>query len=78
MEGEGEKNQRIGMGKGDSDIGRKTRVSYCIIKRRKLKYYGHQTRKQAMVKVLDEARVEGSRGCDRPKRQWAVCTMEKL
>ena len=41
-----------------------------VIKRRKLKYYGHQTRKQALAKVIIEGRVEGSRERGRPRRQW--------
>ena len=40
------------------------------IKRRKLKYYGHQTRKQTLTKAMIEGRVEGSRGKGRPSRQW--------
>ena len=41
-----------------------------IIKKRKLKYFGHQIRKQAMAKVLIEGIVEGTRGRGRPRRQW--------
>ena len=41
-----------------------------IIKRRKLKFYGHQIRKQALAKVMIEGRVEGERPRGRPKRQW--------
>ena len=41
------------------------------VKRRKLKYYGHQMRKQtAMAKTLIEGKVEGSRGRGKPRRQW--------
>eukprot|EP00794_Sanderia_malayensis_P016388 gene16388-biopygen12078 len=56
-----------------------------IIKRRKLKYYGHQTRKQAQAKVIIEGRVEGRRERGRPRRQWeddlkqwSGCSMEEL
>ena len=41
-----------------------------ITKRRTLKYYGHQTRKQALSKVIVERRVEGSRERGRARRQW--------
>ena len=40
-----------------------------VIKRRKLKYYGHQTRKQALAKVIIEGRVEGSREMGRPIKE---------
>ena len=30
-----------------------------IVKRRKLKYFGHQIRKEAMVKVMIEGKIEG-------------------
>ena len=40
------------------------------VKRRKLKYYGHQMRKQtAMATTLTEGKVDGSRGRGKP-RQW--------
>ena len=39
------------------------------IKRRKLKYYRHQTKK-TLAKAMIEGRVEGSRGKGRPSRQW--------
>ena len=42
-----------------------------VIKRRKLKYYGHQMRRQtAMAKTLIEGKVEGNRERGRPRREW--------
>ena len=41
-----------------------------ISKRRKLKYYGYQARKQALAQVIIEGRVESSRERRRTKRQW--------
>ena len=51
-------------------LGKKPESVEEIIKRRKLKYYGHQMRKGMMAKVLIEGGVEGVRGRGRPRRQW--------
>ena len=51
-------------------LGEKPESVEEIIKRRKLKYYGHQMRKGAMAKVLIEGEVEGVRERGRPRRQW--------
>ena len=41
-----------------------------IVKRRKLKHFGHQVRQEAMAKVMIEGKIEGQRRRGRPPRQW--------
>ena len=60
-------------------------ITEGVIKRRKLRYDGHQTRRGEMAQVLIAGEI-GDRGMGRPKRQWADdrkessggWTMEKL
>lgn len=43
-------------------MGERLASVFDVIKKMRLQYYGHQTRKQAMAKMLIEGRVEGNRG----------------
>ena len=45
-------------------------MTVVVTIKRKLKYYRHQTRKQALAKVMIEGRVEGSRGMGRSIGRW--------
>ena len=41
-----------------------------VIMRRKLKYFGHQVRRNGMARALIEGNFEGDRGRGIPRRQW--------
>ena len=41
-----------------------------IIKTRKLKFFGHQIRREALSKNIIQGKVQGRRPRGRPKREW--------
>ena len=51
-------------------LGDRQEAAMEIITRRKLKYFGHQLRRNGMGKALIEGNAEGDRGRGRPRRQW--------
>ena len=42
----------------------------ATVKRRKLKWHGHVTRSDGLIKVIVQGTVEGRRISDRPKKSW--------
>ena len=46
-------------------------TTFALVKRRKLKWYGHVTRSDGLTKVILQGTVEGSRRRGRPKKRWS-------
>ena len=40
------------------------------IKKRKLQHFGHLTRQNGIQRLLLKGKIEGKRGCERPRMMW--------
>ena len=53
-----------------ADMGLKKRVMLDVIRKRKIKYYGHIRRHETLQKKIIEGKVEGKRKRGRRRKNW--------